>query len=177
MSYFNEEDKSTFLYNKNSEVLYNKLSEICLENLMLSSDAYVCAVKMNLKGYKVLHRHLSKKFQDLYLKVQQDTMKRFDKLMYGAEEYAHYNYKSLRQHLTEWNIKLEKYLVDVGQIIRGIFEQDGYISCVAQEVQKTLYKNLLMNKKNIKILDELNWNESEIRNLDKELYNKMKHVY
>ena len=61
--------------------------------------------------------------------------------------------------------------------MRGIFEQDGYISCVAQEVQKTLYKNLLMNKKNIKILDELNWNESEIRNLDKELYNKMKHVY
>ena len=71
MTYFKNQDE---LNVSNSEDLLRQLSDICLEELMLSSDAYVCMIKLNMHGYKRLHRYLSKEFQDLYLAFHQKCL-------------------------------------------------------------------------------------------------------
>ena len=62
MGYF--KDKNT---TDNSKNAVERLSEICLDELMFSSDAYICMMTMNLQGYKRLHRHISKKLYSLFL--------------------------------------------------------------------------------------------------------------
>ena len=57
MGYFNDK-KSTNI----SKDAVERLSEICLDELMFSSDAYICMIAMNLQGYKRLHRYISKKW-------------------------------------------------------------------------------------------------------------------
>lgn len=170
MKYFNEDKTAS-----ESEELYSRLANICLEQLMFSSDAYVCMIKLNLHGYKRLHRVLTKKFYDLYLELQNDIVEMYHKVLPVDEDFKHYTTESLKEHLHNWNKKAKEDLVEVGEIIRKIFEQDGYIPCVAQKVQKILYKNIIKNERAIQKFEDCDWSNDVIYLHDKYLHDKIKH--
>lgn len=90
----------------------------------------------------------------------------------------------LNYNITEQNIfddyKLflqakQEDLKDVGIIIKDIFEQDGYIPCIAQKVQKMLYRNIIKNERAIQKFEDCDWSNEVIYIHDKYLHNKMKH--
>lgn len=173
MGYF-EEDKK---YKKESDthsMYLSELGDICLEELMLSSDAYVCMIKLNMHGYKRLHRYLSKKFHDFYLTVQNNSLESTGKAVENNSSFEVYTVKSLKEHLIKWNEKLEIHLKKVGKIIRDIFEEEGYISCTAQEIQKCLFENLIKNERALQKFEDCNWDYDTIYRHDKYLHEKIK---
>ena len=170
MGYFNE-DKS----DKNNHNIYlSELSDICLEQLMLSSDAYTCMIKMNLHGYKRLHRHLSKKFHDLYLTIQSKAMESTGMPAENNSSFEVYKVKDLKEHLHKWNEKIEEHLKIVSKVIRCIFEEEGYICCIAQDIQKCLFKNLIKNERTIQRFCDCDWSPEIIYYYDDKLHKKIK---
>lgn len=155
------------------ESLYKKLSNICLEHLMLSSDAYVCSIKHCLNGYKKLHRSLSKEFQDIYLDIQKEAMEKFDKYIEVESRFENFRPHDFKEHLELWNDILQKDLKIIGKIIVEIFNEKGYIPCNASKIQKILYKSLIKNEKTIKRLESLDWSQEAIYEHDKYVYEKM----
>ena len=147
MAYFKDKEE---LMTGNTEDLLRQLSDICLEELMLSSDAYVCMIKLNMHGYKRLHRYLSKEFQDLYLAFQYESLKNFDRVLSSEIRFETYKTKDIKEHLQNWTEVLKKHIKTVGAIIKEIFENEGYISCTAQKLQKILYKNIIKNERALK---------------------------
>lgn len=170
----NEENKSLFEENSITKDLYNKLSKICLDELMISSEAYVCMIELNLHGYKRLHRFLSKEFQNFYLEVQKDAYEKIDETLSSEYEYRSYKPENLKEHLETWTEILKKHLKEVGEIIKGIFEEEGYIPCIAQEVQKVLFRNLIKNERAIDKFNDCNWSYEIIYEHDKYLHKKIK---
>lgn len=168
MSYFEEKTTDT------PEVLLSELSDICLEELMLSSDAYICMIKLNMHGYKRLHRYLTKKFQSLYLELQNESIERYDRALPSEITFKQYKPIDIKEHLETWTEELHKHLKRVGVIIRKIFEQEGYISCRAQELQKLLYYNMIKNERSIKKFNDCDWSYETIYLHDHELHKKMK---
>lgn len=169
MGYF--ENKKN--YNLHNDYL-SQLGGICLEQLMLSSDAYTCMIKLNLHGYKRLHRHLSKKFHDYYLEVQNKAMESTGIPIENNSEFEIYKVKDLKEHLIKWNEKIEEHLRQVGTIIKNIFEEEGYICCTAQSIQKCLFKNLIKNERAIKKFEDCNWSNESIYAHDIYIHTKMK---
>lgn len=153
---------------------FKRLSDICLEELMLSSDAYVCMIELNLHGFKRLHRFLSKEFQNLYLDLQKETFEHTNQVTPSSIEYDKYKPKDLKEHLESWSMILEKHLKEIGIIIKSIFEEHGFIPCVAQELQKILYRNLIKNERAIKEFEDCDWAYDVIYRYDKHLHKKMK---
>lgn len=151
-----------------------KLADICLAQLMLSSDAYICMNKHNLHGYKMLHRHLSKKFQEFYLDVQKESIDKFGFVLDSEVHFKIYKPESLKEHLETWTEINEKHLKEVGEIIKSIFEEDGYICCIAQKIQKILYKNIIKNERAIQRFCDCNWSMSVIYSHDDFLHKKLK---
>lgn len=170
MKYFNE-NKNT----SESEELYGRLANICLKHLMFSSDAYVCMIKLNLHGYKRLHRVLAKEFYDIYLELQNDIVEMYHKVLPVEQDFEPYTTDSIKEHLYHWNKEAQEDLKDVGIIIKDIFEQDGYIPCVAQKVQKMLYRNIIKNERAIQKFEDCDWSNEVIYIHDKYLHDKMKH--
>lgn len=170
MGYFKEDKQSRSM----SEKAIERLSEICLDELMFSSDAYICMISMNMQGYKRLHRHISKKLYSLYLDIQKDAIEKYNEPINTESEYRKYYTEDLKTHLEEWNIKLESDLKEVGQIIRTIFEENGYIYCTAQKIQKILYKNLIKNERALKKFEDCGYNHDIIYMHDKYLHDKIK---
>lgn len=171
MTYFKNQDE---LNASNSEDLLRQLSDICLEELMLSSDAYVCMIKLNMHGYKRLHRYLSKEFQDLYLAFQYESLKNFDRVLSSEIRFETYKIKDIKEHLLTWTDVLKQHLKTVGLIIKQIFENEGYISCTAQKLQKILYKNIIKNERALKKFEDCDYNYQIIYEHDKYLHEKMK---
>lgn len=171
MSYFKEDKK--YSEEKHSSYL-SELGDICLEELMLSSDAYICMIKLNMHGYKRLHRYLSKKFHDFYLRVQNNSLESTGRAIDNNSSFEIYTVKDLKEHLIKWNEKLEIHLKKVGEIIRGIFEEEGYISCTAQEIQRCLFKNLIKNERAIRKFEDCGWSHETIYVHDKYLHEKIK---
>lgn len=176
MGYFDkDEDKEAKMLNKDSsKKLFKELADICLEELMLSSDAYVCMIEMNMHGYKRLHRYLSKKFHDFYLALQRESVEKFGIAIPSDNQYEVYKPKNLKHHLEQWNEKLEEHLKSVGIIIKGIFDEEGYISCVAQDIQKCLFKNYIKNERAIHKFKDCDWSYEMIYEHDNYLHKKMK---
>lgn len=170
MGYF-EEDKK---YKKDTNTHLSELGDICLEELMLSSDAYVCMIKLNMHGYKRLHRYLSKEFHDFYLRVQNNSLESTGKAIENNSSFEVYTVKNLKEHLIKWNEKLEVHLKKVSKIIKDIFEEEGYISCTAQEIQKCLFKNLIRNERALQKFEDCNWDYNTIYHHDRYLHEKIK---
>ena len=172
MRYFEEDKKHKKSVGDNTH--FSELAEICLEELMLSSDAYTCMIKLNMHGYKRLHRCLSKKFHDFYLQIQNDSLERTGKSIQTYGSFDVYTVKNLKEHLEKWNDKIEEHLKRVGEIIKDIFEEYGYINCTAQEVQKCLFKNLIKNERALHKFEDCNWDYDTIYRHDRYLHKKMK---
>ena len=171
MGYFEDEKQIEEL---NTENLLNELGDICLEQLMLSSDAYVCMMKLNMQGYKRLHRYLSKEFQDLYLDLQKETFEKYYKIKPSRINYQTYKVDNIKDHLEYWNESSEKHLKRVGEIIKIIFENEGYIPCVAQKMQKILYRNIVKNTRALQKFSDCEWSYEIIYKHDHYLHEKMK---
>lgn len=169
MGYFNDK-KSTNI----SKDAVERLSEICLDELMFSSDAYICMIAMNLQGYKRLHRYISKKLYCLYLDIQKDAIEDFGEPVNSESRYNKYYTDDIKTHLHEWNEKLENHLKEIGNIIKVIFEENGYIYCTAQKLQKILYKNLIKNERALKKFEDCGYSYEIIYNHDKYLHDKVK---
>lgn len=176
MSYFQNEKctKSVYSESSRSEELLAELGNICFEELMLSSDAYVCMIKLNLHGYKRLHRNLSKTFYDIYLELQNKSVEMFNKALPIADKFDRYTTKDIKSHLEDWNIILKEHLHKVGEIIKGIFEEEGYIPCIAQKIQKILYKNIIKNERAIHKFEDCDWDSEIIYIHDRYLHEKEK---
>lgn len=159
-----------------ADTLFNELGDICLYELMLSSDAYVRMIELNMQGFKRLHRHLSKKFHNLYLDIQRESLERFKKGFKSDLRYKEYHPDDIKEHLESWNKVLEEHLKRVGEIIKEIFDRCGYIPCVAKELQCLLYHNLIKNDRAIKKLSDCNWDINAIYKHDIYLHNKMKDI-
>lgn len=157
-----------------SKKYYDRLGEICLEELMLSSDAYICMIKMNLHGYKRLHRYLSKKFHDLFLQTQCKSIENFGISLDIPERFEQYHADNIKHHLEKWNDILKIHLREVGEILKGILEEDGYICCIAQEVQKILYKNIIKNERALDKFCQCDWSKEVIFEHDKYIHKKIK---
>ena len=99
----------------------------------------------------------------------------YHKILPVDEDFERYTTESLKEHLHNWNKKAKEDLVEVGEIIRKIFEQDGYIPCVAQKVQKILYKNIIKNERAIQKFEDCDWSNDVIYLHDKYLHDKIKH--
>lgn len=168
MSYFLESESES------CKELLAELANICLEQLMLSSDAYVCMIKMNMQGYKRLHRYLSKKFQCLYLDLQNEYLEKYKETAPTNIEFNEYHPETLKEHLESWNEILNIKIKRVGEIIREIFEKEGYICCIAQEMQKIFYKNIIKNERALKKFEDCGWDYKTIYNHDKYIHEKMK---
>lgn len=173
MTYF-KDNESYNVEESNIEQLLRELSDICLEELMLSSDAYVCMIKMNMHGYKRLHRHISKKFQDFYLELQCESLEKFNRVLSSEINFKVYKINNLKEHLETWNLKLKEHLKKVGYIIKQIFEQEGYIPCTAQKIQNILYKNIIKNERAMKKFEDCDYSYHIIYEHDKYLHEKMK---
>lgn len=176
MGYFEKDDseKAKILNKSGSEELLKELADICLEQIMLNSDAYICSMEINMQGYKRLHRYLSKKFHDLYLKIQKEAVERYGRVIPSQVEFAVYKPKNIKNHLLQWNSKIEEHLKEVGIIIKGIFEADGYLSCTAQEIQRCLFKHYIKNERAIHKFEDCEWSYEVIYEHDKHLCKKMK---
>jgi len=173
VTYFKNDKHSGSDYSRSKEYM-NVLGKICLDELMLSSDAYICMIKLNMHGYKRLHRHLSKKFHDLFLKVQCKSIEKYGVSLDLPEGFRQYHVDNLKDHLEKWNEILKIHLKEIGEIIKGLFEEEGYICCLAQEVQKTLYKNIIKNERAIDKFNQCEWSKEIIFEHDKYLHGKMK---
>lgn len=176
MGYFDKEEskQAEMVYKSGSEELLKELADICLEQLMLNSDAYICSIETNMQGYKRLHRYLSKKFHDLYLKIQKEAVERYGRVIPSDIEFSVYKPKNMKNHLNQWNSKIEEHLKHVGLIIKGIFEADGYICCTAQEIQKCLFKHYIKNERAIHKFEDCDWSYEVIYEHDEKLHRKMK---
>lgn len=173
MGYFKGDEYKSSEYSRSEEYI-NKLGKICLDELMLSSDAYICMIKLNMHGYKRLHRHLSKKFHDLFLKIQCKSIEDYGKSLEIPEGFKTYHVENLKEHLTAWNDILKIHLKEVGEIIKGIFKEEGYICCLAQDVQKILYKNIIKNDRAINKFNQCDWSNEIIFEHDKYIHTKLK---
>lgn len=171
MAYFEQEK---YVDETSTESLLNELGDICLEELMLSSDAYVCMMKLNMQGYKRLHRYLSKEFQDLYLELQRETFEKYYKMQPSKINYETYKADNIKTHLENWNEIMEKHLKRIGEIIKMIFENDGYIPCVASKIQKILYRNIVKNTRALQKFADCDWSYEIIYKHDYYLHEKMK---
>ncbi len=178
MGYFKEENYKEKRVNNvsKSEELLNKLSKICLDELMFSSDAYICMIELNLHGYKRLHRYLSKEFYNLYLELQNKIVEKYDRALPMPKEFKKYTTDSLKEHLEHWTEILKEHLKEVGEIIKGVFEEDGYIPCVAQKVQKKLYKNIIKNERALQKFEDCDWSYEVIYQHDYYLHSKLKEL-
>lgn len=168
MGYFDKETRVDSLEN-----LYKQISNICLDHLMLSSDAYVCSIKHCLHGYKKLHRCLSKEFQDIYLDIQKEAIEKFDKYLEVESNFRNFRPQDFKEHLELWNEILERDLKTIGSIIVQMFNNCGYISCNASKIQKLLYKSLIKNEQAIKKLESLDWSQEAIYEHDNMVHDKM----
>ena len=97
MGYFEHEKSNKTIYSNVSKVeeLLNELANICFEELMLSSDAYVCMIKLNMHGYKRLHRYLSKEFYDMYLEIQNKYVEMYNKSLNIPNKFEEYTAKDI----------------------------------------------------------------------------------
>ena len=157
-----------------TEELYSHLANICLEEIMFSSDAYVCMINLNLHGYKRLHRMQSKKFYNLYLELQNDIVEMYHKILPTEQEFERYKVDNLKNHLYHWNKRNQINLKSVGEIIKNIFEKNGYIPCVAQKMQKIIYRNLIKNERAIQKFEDCDWSNEVIYIHDKYIHDKVK---
>lgn len=173
MGYFNEE-KHNLSEHSNSKYMMAELANICLEELMFSSDSYVCMMGMNMQGYKRLHRYISKIFYDLYLEFQKEAVENFDEAIEVETDFSKYKSKDLKSHLETWNGLLEKHLKKAGEAVKAIFEEHGYISCTAQKLQKILYHNLLKNERALKKFEDSDYSPIVIYEHDRYLHEKIK---
>lgn len=173
MSYFKNDEYNSSDSSRAQEYI-NKLGKICLDELMLSSDAYICMIKLNMHGYKRLHRHLSKEFHGLFLKIQCKSLEDYGKSLEIPPGFKTYHAEDLKEHLTKWNDILRVHLKEVGEIVKGIFEEEGYICCLAQEVQKILYKNIIKNDRAIDKFNQCDWSNEIIFEHDKYIHTKFK---
>lgn len=162
-------------YFEENNSMLDDLGSICLEELMLSSDAYVCMINMNMCGYKKLHRRLSKKFHDLYLCLQNESMERYGKPLSTFKNFKVYKTESMQEHLKNWNSTLKEHYKRTGFIIKEIFDKEGYISENAQNLQRLLYKNIIKNDRIIHKLEDLNWSMESIYDNDAFLCKKIKY--
>ena len=176
MSYFKDgkNTKSDDTSNSKSMEYMNELGRICLDELMLSSDAYICMIKMNMHGYKRLHRYLSKKFHDLFLQTQCKAIENFGTSLDIPDRFQEYHVNNIKQHLEKWNDIMKIHIKEVGEVVKGILEEDGYICCIAQEVQKILYKNIIKNERAIDKFNQCDWSKEIIFEHDRYIHEKMK---
>jgi hypothetical protein len=158
------------------EELFNRLGDICLEELMLSSDAYVCMIELNLQGYKRLHRHLSKEFYTLYLDLQKESFEHTNKTVSIDGNFKKYKPRSIKEHLEDWTEILEGHLKEVGYIIKSIFEAKGFIPCVAQELQRIFYRNIIKNERTMKMFEDCDYNPEIIYKKDFKLHKRMRKI-
>lgn len=178
MGYFEHEKSNKTIYSNVSKVeeLLNELANICFEELMLSSDAYVCMIKLNMHGYKRLHRHLSKEFYDMYLEIQNKYVEMYNKSLNIPNKFEKYTAKDIKSHLYNWTNILKEHLSKVGEIIKGIFEEEGYIPCIAQKLQKILYKNIIKNERAIHKFEDCGWENEIIYQHNDYLHSCMKKI-
>lgn len=160
----------------NVEELLTELSNICLSELMLSSDAYICMIKMNMQGYKKLHRYIARTLYDLYLDIQNKSMENYGRILPIEQKFTKYTTTSLKEHLYDWNKILKKDLIRVGEIIRDIFNEEGYICCYAQSLQSLIYKNIIKNERAIQKFEDNDWSYDIIYKHNLYLKNKIKEI-
>lgn len=172
MGYF-KETPSTY---DDVDSLFTKLGDLCLKHIMLSSDAYIRMIKINMQGYKRLHSHLSKQFHDLYLDLQRESIERYGKSVPSAVKFEEYKPENIKEHLITWTAVLEQDLKEVNNIIREIFNNCGYIPCVAKDLQCILYKNLIKNERAIHKFNDCDWDYEVIYSHDNYIHKKMKDI-
>ena len=170
MTFYDDLDKS------NLKEYFKKLGNICLKHLMLSSDSYVRMIELNMNGFKRLHRYLSKKYHNLYLKLQKEMFEYIDEIESGANEYKKYIPKNIKEHLISWNQEINNDLNTVGELIKNIFNEGGFIPCTARELQKILYHNIIKNKRAIQQFTDCDWDYEIIYEYDYRLHHKMKEI-
>lgn len=175
MGYFKDEPNIT---SGTPEVdsLFERLGDICLKHIMLSSDAYIRMIELNMQGFKRLHRHLGKEFHDMYLDLQRESLEKFNKPIPSRGEFKPYKPKDLQEHLENWTMVLEEDLKEVNFVIKTIFNECGYIPCVAKEIQYILYKNIIKNERAIQKFEDCNWDNIILYKHDHYLHTKMKEI-
>ena len=173
MSYFKESSEPR---NNEVDTLFIRLGELCLKHIMLSSDAYIRMMELNMQGYKRLHRHLSKEFHDLYLDLQRESVERYNKSVPSETQFKEYKPKDIKEHLETWTMVLKQDLKEVGLIIRDIFDTCGYIPCVAKDLQCILYRDLIKNERAIHKFEDCDWDYEVIYMHDNYIHKKMKEI-
>lgn len=173
MSYFKDTPNA---HADEVDSLFEQLGELCLKHIMLSSDAYIRMIELNMQGYKRLHRHLSKEFHDLYLDLQRESLENRNKSIPSNAKFEEYKPKDIKEHLEVWTTVLEEDLKTVNHIIRDIFNHCGYIPCTAKDIQCILYRNLIKNERAIHKFNDCDWDYEVIYSHDNYIHKKMKEM-
>lgn len=152
------------------------VADICISQIMFNTDSAGICQKINMQGFKRLHRHLSKKFHCYYLEFLNNSINDYNIIPESHSEFRPYTVSSFKDHLYNRLHILESHIKIMGELSKEFFNITGVIRCDMMAIQKCLYRSLCKTNRAIQRFEDNKWMPHDIYVYDTKLHKKMKKI-
>lgn len=153
------------------------ISNICLEHIMINSDAMNACHSLGYNGLKRWHRVKYKKFNDFLICLENKSIDYYDFKIKDLKSITKYEPTSIIVHISNYLEILKKDLDKISSLNKEFYEVTGFEAPKLCEIKKEFLKSIEKSKRIIKRYQEIGNHAIAIADLhqfDDRLHEKIK---
>ena len=153
---------------------YKKVYAIFCDHTILNKRAMTACQSMGYNGFKRMHRILNKEFNCLENELLNECFDKYRKVLeFEVRDYS-YRPTSLKDHLAEWDAKLERDISELGKLNKEYFEKTGVECGLVKKALACMIKRYEKTGRWYRRFDEGGWLVHDCHVLDDRLHEKHK---